>query len=117
MKLYYSPGACSLSPHIALREAGLDFELAKKDLHSQTLADGSGTWTLDDKDIAAKKGLDIQVIEFSDYVVPNAAFRDREVRPALVVCCSSLRARCSSQFTGLMGSWRFIPGISPRRFA
>ncbi len=41
MKLYYSPGACSLSPHIALREAGLPFELVKKDLHSQTLDDGS----------------------------------------------------------------------------
>ena len=41
MKLYYSPGACSLSPHIALREAGLPFELVKKELHSKTLEDGS----------------------------------------------------------------------------
>jgi glutathione S-transferase len=41
MKLYYSPGACSLSPHIALREAGLPFDLVKKELHSQTLEDGS----------------------------------------------------------------------------
>ena len=41
MKLYFSPGACSLSPHIALREAGLPFELVQVDLHKHTLEDGS----------------------------------------------------------------------------
>ena len=41
MKLYYSPGACSLSPHIVLCEAGVKFELVKAVLQTHTLADGS----------------------------------------------------------------------------
>ena len=40
MKLYYSPGACSLSPHIVLRESGLPFELAKVDLKSKAVEGG-----------------------------------------------------------------------------
>jgi glutathione S-transferase len=35
MKLYFSPGACSLSPHIVLREIGQKFDLAKVDLGSK----------------------------------------------------------------------------------
>lgn len=40
MKLYYTPGACSLSPHIALREAGLNFDLVKVDLGSKETSEG-----------------------------------------------------------------------------
>ena len=40
MKLDYSPGACSLSPHIALLEAGLAHNLAKVDLKAKKLEDG-----------------------------------------------------------------------------
>jgi glutathione S-transferase len=41
MKLYYAPGACSLSPHIALREAGMKFDLVKTDIRAKTV-DGGG---------------------------------------------------------------------------
>ena len=40
MKLYYSPGACSLSPHIALLEAGLSYDLVKVDLKAKKLENG-----------------------------------------------------------------------------
>ena len=40
MKLYYSPGACSLSPHIALLKAGLPYDLVKVDLRGKKLENG-----------------------------------------------------------------------------
>lgn len=49
MKLYYSPGACSLSPHIALREAGLPVELAKVDLAAKKVDDGTDYLTVNGK--------------------------------------------------------------------
>lgn len=40
MKLYFSPGSCGLSPQIALREAGLDFELVKVDFGTKRTQEG-----------------------------------------------------------------------------
>ena len=44
MKLYYSPGACSLSPHIVACEAGIAVDLKKVDLKTKTLADGGASY-------------------------------------------------------------------------
>jgi glutathione S-transferase len=49
MKLYYFPGACSLSPHIALLETGLPFTTEKVDLHSKKTATGVDYLTINPK--------------------------------------------------------------------
>ncbi|MCX7515377.1 glutathione transferase GstA [Frateuria sp. STR12] len=41
MKLYYMPGACSLSPHIVAREAGIDLQLVKVDGKTKRTEDGA----------------------------------------------------------------------------
>ena len=46
MKLYYSPGACSLSPHIVLREAGLAFEPVPAPTKTHQLPDGTDFYTI-----------------------------------------------------------------------
>lgn len=46
MKLYYTPGACSLSPHITLHESGLKFEHVAVSLKTHQLADGTDYYTI-----------------------------------------------------------------------
>ena len=49
MKLYYSPGACSLSPHIALYEAGLPFTAVLASTKTKKLQDGTDYTTINPK--------------------------------------------------------------------
>jgi glutathione S-transferase len=49
MKLYFSPGACSLSPHIVLREAGANFELEQVDNREKKTKSGQNFWTINPK--------------------------------------------------------------------
>jgi glutathione S-transferase len=58
MKLYYSPGACSLSPHIALLEAGLPYDLVKVDLKAKKLENGDDFLKINPKGQVPALGLD-----------------------------------------------------------
>ena len=49
MKLFFSPGACSLSPRIALLEAGLPFTTQKVDTKTKQLEGGGDFWAINSK--------------------------------------------------------------------
>lgn len=59
MKLYYSPGTCSLAAHIVLREAGLAFDLIQVDIGSHKTAAGSDYLQINQKG-------SVPVLEFED---------------------------------------------------
>jgi glutathione S-transferase len=49
MKLYYTPGACSQAPHIAINELGLPYQPVKVDLVKHTLPDGADFYAINPK--------------------------------------------------------------------
>jgi glutathione S-transferase len=59
MKLYYSAGACSLAPHILLRDTGLPFELARVDLQARKTTEGADFYAINPKG-------SVPVLEFDD---------------------------------------------------
>lgn len=49
MKLYYAPGACSLSPHIVARELGIELALEKVDTKTKRTEHGADYWQINPK--------------------------------------------------------------------
>jgi glutathione S-transferase len=49
MKLYFSPGSCSLSPHIVLREAGANFKLEQVNNQEKKTKSGKDYWSVNPK--------------------------------------------------------------------
>jgi len=84
MKLYYSPGACSLSPHIALLEAGLPYDLVKVDLRAKKLENGDDYLKVNPKGQVPALALDNgQVVTEGPVIVQMIADRakDRNLAP------------------------------------
>jgi len=85
MKLYFAPGACSLSPHIVLREAGLEHTLDKTDLRSKLTAEGVDFKTVNPKGSVPALELDdgsvltegVAIVQYLADLVP-----DRQLAPA-----------------------------------
>ena len=71
MKLYYSPLACSLADHIALREAGLAFDLERVDLKTHRTETGR-----DFHEVSAKGYVPVLVLDDDQTVTENVAILD-----------------------------------------
>src|SRR5437899_4330681 len=49
MRLYFAPGACSLSPHIVMREVGANFDLEQVNNQEKKTKSGADYWTINGK--------------------------------------------------------------------
>ena len=116
MKLYYSPGACSLSPHIALHEAGLAHELVRVDLKAKKTEKGDDftkinpkgqvpALQLDSGELVTEGPVIVQMI--ADKAAGQESRAGRTARPNATNCrngltssppnCTRISARCSSR--------------------
>ncbi len=73
MKLYYAPGACSLSPHIVLREADRRFDLERVDLKTHRTASGVDYRTINPKGYVPALQFDGQILTEGPAIVQYIA--------------------------------------------
>jgi glutathione S-transferase len=118
MKLYYAPGACSLSPHIALLESGLPHELVKVDIRGKKLENGDDYLKVNPKGQVPALGLDsgeivtegpviVQMIADQAPAKALAPARDSSERYKLLEWLNFLTSEVHKSFSPL-----FAPALS-----
>ena len=115
MKLFYSRGACSLSPHIVLRELGLPFSIEVVDLKTRRTASGEDYSTINPKGyVPALRLEDGQVLTEGPAIVQYLADRAPEKR-LLPPAGSIERARAQEwlNFIGTEIHKQFSPLFNP----
>ncbi len=86
MKLYYSQGTCSFAPHVALRESGLAFDLARYDMKTAQLEGGGSLEAINDKGYVPVLELDdgerlTEVAVILQWIADQRPERDLAPRP------------------------------------
>jgi len=99
MKLFYSPGACSLSPHIVLREAGVAFALERVDLKPKRTESGADFTTINPKGQVPTLQLDSgEILTEGPVIVQYVS----ELNPAAGLTGAA----------GSMARWRVLEGLN-----
>ncbi|SEM88372.1 glutathione S-transferase [Stigmatella aurantiaca] len=119
MKLYYTPGACSQSPHIVLRESGLKFELEKVDLRSHKTEKGADYYSINPKGYVPALQLDNgQVLTEGPAIVQYIA--DQKPETKLAPTAGSFERARMQEWLNFIGtelhktfSPMFNPAIAP----
>ncbi len=119
MKLFYSPGACSLAPHIVALEAGIPLELEKVDLRAKKTGSGADFWALNPKGYVPALVLDDGEV-LTEGVAVSQYLADRKPEAGLAAPAGSLgRYRLQEMLTYLNSELHknygplFNPATSP----
>ena len=103
MKLYYSPGACSLSPHIVAKEAGIALDLAKVDLGKHSIFEENDYYAVNPKGyVPALEIAPGEVLTEGPAIVQYLA----DLKPAfgLVPACGTLERSRVQEMLGYINS-------------
>lgn len=103
MKLYYSPGACSLTPHIVAHEAGIPLELVRVDTKSHTVAGGEDFLAINPKGYVPALRLDDGSI-LTEVPVVAQFLADRKPESGLMPAAGSLERYRVQEMMGYINS-------------
>jgi glutathione S-transferase len=103
MKLYYAPGACSLSPHIVAREAGIAIELERVNTKTHTFKGDSDFYAVNPKGYVPALQLDDgQVLTEGPAIVQYLA--DKKPASGLVPACGTMERSRVQEMLGYINS-------------
>jgi glutathione S-transferase len=103
MKLYYAPGACSLSPHILALEAGIEVELVKVNTKTKTIETEGDFWAINPKGYVPALQLDDGAVLTEGPAIVQY-LGDRKPESGLVPGCGTLERYRLQEMLGYINS-------------